>query len=221
MGVVGAEQPVETRDVVAAVFSASARASTIIDALRAAGFEVATATCITCIADDSSLDGPFVAIVEDRDRLWLRQVSDLLRLRPGARVLALADVHSPEEFLAAVSAGVTGFVSPDADVDAIVRTVEDLRERGAAIPRQLVPALVDVVRHGRGRSIRTAAGRVEVTDREWEILELLVQGRTTREMADTLFISVGTVRSHVSALLKKLGAVDREDAVRLLERGRR
>ena len=64
----------------------------------------------------------------------------------------------------------------------------------------------------------TAGGRVEVTDREWEILELLIEGRSTREMADKLYISVGTVRSHVSILLKKLGAVDREDAVQLIKR---
>ena len=90
-----------------------------------------------------------------------------------------------------------------------------------AIPRAFMSPLVDEVRRGRGRAVRTAAGVVLVTDREWEILQMLIQGRSTREMSDALFVSVGTVRSHVSTLLKKIGAVDRDDAVAMVRRGER
>ena len=101
---------------------------------------------------------------------------------------------------------------PDA---CVLASVMALIDGGVAIPRGLVPTLVAEVRHGRGHSIPTRVGRIELTDREWQILQLLAQRRTTREIADSLFVSAGTVRSHVSSLLKKVGAVDREDLLRL------
>ena len=79
-------------------------------------------------------------------------------------------------------------------------------------------ALVVEVRQGRGHRIRTTAGHIDVTNREWEILQLLAQRRSTQEVAGTLFVPVGTVRSHISALLRKLGAVDRDDLVRMIVR---
>ena len=52
-------------------------------------------------------------------------------------------------------------------------------------------------------------------------MQLMLQRRTTREIADALFVSVGTVRSHVSALVHKVGAVDREDLLAMVERANR
>ena len=59
---------------------------------------------------------------------------------------------------------------------------------------------------------------VDVTDREWEIMQLMLQRRSTREIATALYVSVGTVRSHVSALMHKVGAVDRDDLIAMVER---
>ena len=52
-----------------------------------------------------------------------------------------------------------------------------------------------------------------LTDREWEILDLICAGTTTREMADDLFLSPETVNSHVKRILRKLGVHSRSDAV--------
>jgi DNA-binding NarL/FixJ family response regulator len=182
--------------------------------------EVAVATCIAAIADVAVDDRSVVAIVDGASSEWLRECSDLLRRRPTVLLLALMEPEAPGELLAAVSAGIGGFVTPDASAEAIARTVRALIDTGVAIPRGLIPSLVDEVRRGRGRSVSTALGPVDVTDREWEILQLLLQRRSTREIAELLFVSVGTVRSHVSALGRKLGAVDREDTIRLLEQRR-
>ena len=58
----------------------------------------------------------------------------------------------------------------------------------------------------------------ELTDREWEVLELMRQGASTEEIASRLFISPVTVRTHVSAILRKLQVPTREAAIELLER---
>jgi DNA-binding NarL/FixJ family response regulator len=59
---------------------------------------------------------------------------------------------------------------------------------------------------------------VELTDREWEVLELLKEGLSTDEIAERLFVTPVTVRSHVSGILKKLRVPDRAAAVELLDR---
>jgi DNA-binding NarL/FixJ family response regulator len=53
----------------------------------------------------------------------------------------------------------------------------------------------------------------ELTDREMDVLRLLAQGRTNQEIADTLYLSVGTVKNYVSAVIGKLQANDRTQAV--------
>lgn len=211
--------PADDARIVIAV-SDPARAEQLVDALSSNGYDTACAPGITRVADFVDEELSCVVIVDDDHPNWLRSVTDLLHLRPNARLLALVDVESPAEMLAAVGAGVAGFVSPLADDAAIARTVRALIDSGVAIPRGLVPALVEEVRRGRGRSVTTATGQIDVTEREWEILQLLLQRRSTREISEMLFVSVGTVRSHISALGRKLGAVDREDTIRLLEQRR-
>jgi DNA-binding NarL/FixJ family response regulator len=194
----------------------------IVAALRRAGFDVDAAADVPGMVGLVGREELFVAIVDDREPNWVRQVSDLVRHRPGARPLVLAEVEGPAEILAALSVGVAGFVPPNASAGAIVRSVRSIFLSGVSIPRGMVPVLVDSVRNGHGHSVDTPTGPIDLTGREWEILQLLLQRRTTREMAATLFVSVGTVRSHVSTLLRKVGAEDRDELVSLVEHpGRR
>jgi DNA-binding NarL/FixJ family response regulator len=210
----------EAGTVVAVVVSDPDQTSQLIEGLSRVGFDVTAVQSIREAPDVVDELCPFVVIVDDARSSWLREVADLLHLRPDALPLAVVEVDSPAELLAAVSAGVAGFVSPDAGTEAIARTVRALIDTGVAIPRGLVAALVEEVRRGRGRSVNTAAGPIDVTEREWEILQLMLQRRSTREISEMLFVSVGTVRSHISALGRKLGATDREHTIRLLEQPR-
>jgi two-component system response regulator DesR len=190
-------------------------------ALVEAGFEAESHTDLRefmSAASDASL---LVLVLDDSQRGWLRVVTDLVQSRPAVRPVVLSDIQNPDEFLAAVMAGVGGFCRTDASVGAIVRTVQSVYESGVAIPRDMVGPLVAHVRHGRGHRMMTAAGPIDVTDREWEIMQLMLQRRTTREIADALFVSVGTVRSHVAALVHKVGAVDRDDLIAIVERAQR
>ena len=58
---------------------------------------------------------------------------------------------------------------------------------------------------------------MQLTSREWQVLDFLRQGLTTSEIARRLFVSPATVRSHVAAVLRKLRVPDRESAIRLFE----
>lgn len=169
------------------------------------------------VVDMVGPDQGAIVVLDETEPDWLRIIADLVQQRPSVQPVLLADPDGSEEFLAVVSAGVCGLVPPDSDLDAIVRTIESVRRSGSAIPRRFVPSLISRVRHGRGHLVNSAAGPIDITDREWEILQLLLQRRSTKEMAEAMFISVGTVRSHVSTLLQKLGAADRADAIAMIE----
>lgn len=173
---------------------------------------------LSSVAEHLDEREPAVLVFDASAPNWLRIISDLVVTHPRVAPVMVAEMEHPEEFLAAVASGVVGFCSPMADVAALLRTIESVTYSGVAIPRALVAPLVEHVRHGRGRCVHSAAGPIDVTEREWEILQLMLQRRSTREMAASLFVSEGTVRSHVSALVKKLGALDRDDAVAMVER---
>jgi DNA-binding NarL/FixJ family response regulator len=195
------------------------RASRVRDALDDLGFSV---TEIDDAAElrNFAIRAPTLLVVDASLPGWLGEVARLTESSRGLQTLLVGDLDGPDGFLAAVAAGVSGFCGADSPTAAIARTVESMLDSGVAIPRSFVRPLVESVRNGPGRRIETAGGPVQVTDREWDVVQMLLQRRSTREIADALFVSVGTVRSHVSTLLRKLGATDRDDAVQLIERGR-
>jgi len=186
------------------------------DGLTGAGYLATFEPELCSISVQLAADEPAVVVIDDQQPGWVREVADLVRVRPMARPVVLLSSDDDDSMLTALWAGVAGFCAADASIEAVVRTVESVRESGVAIPRAKVAPLVARVRGGR-RHVQAAAGQIEVTEREWEILNLLVQRHTTREMADALFVSVGTVRSHVSMLCRKLGADDRDDIATMFD----
>jgi DNA-binding NarL/FixJ family response regulator len=81
---------------------------------------------------------------------------------------------------------------------------------------------VNEIRRGSVRRLTLPGGRVTLTPREWEVGELLREGRSTVEIAERLGLSPVTVRRHVGLLLHKLGAKNREAGIELLRtHGRR
>jgi DNA-binding NarL/FixJ family response regulator len=88
----------------------------------------------------------------------------------------------------------------------------------AALPRSLMARVLEEFRGGSGRRILQRDKRpVQLTSREWEIMKLLRDGLSTEEVGRRLFVSPGTVRVHVSGVLKKLRVPDRKSAIRILE----
>lgn len=187
------------------------------EAARYAGFEVIVATDAVDLR--ARIDGsrPTLVVLTDAIGGWLRVVHDLRRTRPCTRVLLVTDLDDRLELLTALNAGVDGIARHRDSTDAVVASLAGLSRTGASLPRSLTRELVDEVRTHGGHLIHTPHGDVRVTDREWEILQLLLQGLSTKEMAMELYVAVGTVRSHVSALLGKLGVRTRSEAVALVE----
>lgn len=143
----------------------------------------------------------------------LEIVGTVIKASPRTRVVLLTASESAEDLLAAVKAGASGYLTKDLPLPRLVESMNDVLEGGAAVSPamggKLFSALRDLLRHQ-----GSAAGRrPELTGRELEILGLVGAGKTSREIADELYISENTVRNHVRNILDKLGMKSRFEAV--------
>lgn len=143
----------------------------------------------------------------------LEVVATILKASPRSRVVLLTASESAEDLLAAVKAGASGYITKDTPLPRLASDMRDVLEGGAAISPamggKLFSALRDLLRH----SGSTALRRPELTGREIEILSHVGEGKTSKEIAEELFISENTVRNHVRNILDKLGMKSRFEAV--------
>jgi DNA-binding NarL/FixJ family response regulator len=139
---------------------------------------------------------------------------------PDTAVVMLTVSRSDADLFDALRAGASGYLLKDIDPARLPLALRGVLDGEAALPRRLVSLLIEEFRERRRRRRIPLVGRrsVELTDREWEVLDLMRLGLTTEQIAERLFITPVTVRTHVSAILKKLHVANRDEAVRLLDR---
>ncbi len=143
----------------------------------------------------------------------LEVVGTMVKASPKTRVVLLTASESAEDLLAAVKAGASGYLTKDTPLPRLVSAMNDVLEGGAAVSPamggKLFSSLREMLRHHGAASAR----QPELTGRELEILTHVGEGKTSREIADDLFISENTVRNHVRNILDKLGLKSRFEAV--------
>jgi DNA-binding NarL/FixJ family response regulator len=140
---------------------------------------------------------------------------------PRTKIVLMSLHSSDEQLLAAVKTGIDGFLFKDMNLERVPNALIDVFNGKAALPRAVTARLLTGFRTS-GPSWRPIAGagpRKRITAREWEVLELLEQELSTYEIAERLVLSASAVRCHISAAVRKLGAADRGDALRLLRQG--
>jgi DNA-binding NarL/FixJ family response regulator len=145
-------------------------------------------------------------------------VESILLASPDTRVLTIS-VDDDRTALAALRAGAVGHLDKDIDPDKLARMVLRVAAGEAVLPRRLTGRLVELVRELPDTGWRPLHS--VLTNREWQIVELLGEGASTRDIAERLVLSPTTVYSHVKSLLRKLGVHSRQDAVRAARRLRR
>jgi DNA-binding NarL/FixJ family response regulator len=136
---------------------------------------------------------------------------------PETVVLMLTVSVNADDLFEALRSGAAGYLLKDMDPARLPDAVHGALRGEAAIPPRLVARLVDEFRaRGRRRRLPIPNRRdADLTNREWEVLELLREGRTTREIAERLAISDVTVRRHIGSMLGKLGVSSRTEALGL------
>ena len=129
-------------------------------------------------------------------------------------VLVLTSFASDDQVIPAVRAGASGYLLKDVDpldLEQAIRAVH--RGEGLLSPRLVARVMAEV------RTGPADAGLRSLTPREREVLALLAEGRTNRQLADALTVSEKTVKTHVSSILAKLHLPDRTAAALYALRG--
>jgi DNA-binding NarL/FixJ family response regulator len=124
----------------------------------------------------------------------------------AARSLVLTSAADHALVALAMQAGAAGFLYKDVDPDALIRAVRSVHDGHTVLASAAAGLLVSP---GRGTAV---TGIAALTSREREVLALMADGRSNREIARLLHVSEKTVKTHVSAVLAKLGVADRTQA---------
>jgi DNA-binding NarL/FixJ family response regulator len=185
-------------------------------ALSAAGFEVVgegiTAADAVQQAKELQPDIVLLDIVMPSGS-GLEVVGDILRVSPSSKVLLLTASESKEDLLVGVKAGARGYLTKDTPVPELISAIDAVAAGGAALSPTMAGKLVDVAHQLFGHKELLALRQPTLTGREIEVLELVAQGNTSRQIGELLLISENTVKNHIRNILDKLGLHSRSEAV--------
>ncbi len=129
---------------------------------------------------------------------------------PKTKVIMLTSYAEDEMLFAAIRAGASGYVLKQVGSNDVVRALEAAARGEATLDPSLTQRVFDEMR----RSIQQeeSAAFSELTAQEMQVLSLIAEGRTNREIAQVLHLSEGTVRNYVSAIFSKLNVSNRAEA---------
>ena len=134
-------------------------------------------------------------------------MASLKDIRPDLRIIVTGAGADDETILKALAAGAKGYVDEAATPQEFVQAFRIVHQGSVWAPRRVLSIFIERVTSSPGRIF--PAGRVSFTDREKEVLELLVAGRSNKEIGAALGIEERTVKAHVAKLMRKVGVQNR------------
>jgi DNA-binding NarL/FixJ family response regulator len=146
----------------------------------------------------------------------IRAAAAINEAMPDCAIVMLTVSRNDSDLFHSLRVGAAGYLLKDTDPDRLPDALRGVIAGEAAVPRALVARLIHEFRERGTRRLSAVGGRgVELTSREWQVLDLMSGGLTTAEIAEQLFVSPVTVRRHISSIVDKLGAPDRAAAIEL------
>jgi two-component system, NarL family, response regulator LiaR len=144
----------------------------------------------------------------------------IAREMPDQVIVILTSTDEREMGLLGLRAGAAGFLTKDIDIESLPEILKAVTAGEGAVSGRLTMHLVEHLRRAPDGTAGMRPVKSSLTAREWEVIDLLYEDRTTDEIADTLVVSRETVRSHVKNILRKLDARSRAEAVDAAQRMR-
>jgi DNA-binding NarL/FixJ family response regulator len=134
-------------------------------------------------------------------------VATLKAARPGLRILVMGAGMGEENILKAIASGAKGYIDEAAGPAEFAQAFRAVNHGSVWAPRRVLSLFIERVSNSPGRIF--PAGRVCFTHREKEVLEMLVAGRSNKEIGAPLGIAERTVKAHVAKLMRKVGVQNR------------
>lgn len=143
----------------------------------------------------------------------IRAIPKIMECSPMSQIIVLTSFGEEERVLPAIRAGAHGYLLKDIPPDELVHAIREAHlgkvQSHPEVAKKLMSALAEQGSIGRQRVSDTDGN---LTDREREVLCLIADGLNNREIAEKIFISEKTVKTHVSSILGKLQVADRTQA---------
>ena len=150
------------------------------------------------------------------ETMWCEQLRMLIKRAPAAPIVVITASESPSDILRALEVGVAGYISKRADVSTVTNALKRVLAGDVYVPSTLSRRSGDATRATASGSNRvvldgpTLTG--PLTKRQRQVLALLAEGKTNKNIADEIGISGPTVSIHVTSIFKKLGVANRTQA---------
>lgn len=128
-------------------------------------------------------------------------VTELMSLRPRPRIIVLTHSGKAEDLRRALAAGAKSYLLKGAEPEQVCDTIREVFAGKSSLPRDLTAKLVD------------SMAQPELSESELQILKQMALGKSNKEVGQALYISEYTVKNHVRAILKKLNAIGRTEAI--------
>ena len=166
---------------------------------------------------DESGRPPWDIVVMDLEMPQMNGIEATRRLKalsPDLKVVVLTVFEDPAAIVEAVSVGADGYLLKKARARELVDGIRSVAEGGSPLTPDVARTILELL-----RALKPATGaspppsRFELTDREQQVLRALVNGMSYKQVADELGISLGTVRSHIVAIYRKLQVHNVAEAV--------
>ncbi len=181
------------------------------------GFEIVAEYSDGADAVDGMTDGVQVDVVVMDIRMprldGIAATAQIRLLDPPPAVIILTTFDEDDLLWSAVEAGAGGFVLKDASAADLIAAVRAVAGGGAWFDPSVAPRLLETYRRVVAPSRRSAQRLDELTEREHDVLLLMARGATNAEIAERLYVSEATVKTHVGKVFMKLGARDRAAAI--------
>lgn len=130
------------------------------------------------------------------------------QFRPEQKVLMLTVSQSDNDLIGAIAAGANGYLLKNAEPDALANTIQQIMQGNSVLSPDVTERVFETLRQAQQNQAQSL-----LSSREIEVLKLMAKGNTTRQIANILFISENTVKTHIRHILEKLEVNNRAQAV--------
>ena len=145
--------------------------------------------------------------IDDENQPWLEYLTELREKLPRAKILVFTDCRNQELIIGTVEMGVEALLrKTETDPDEIINTLRAVHEGSRVLAPCVTEALLNRIQS------KQLMEQANLSSREREVLNLIATGRSNNDIADNLFISIRTVKFHVSSILAKLNVKNRTAA---------
>ena len=156
------------------------------------------------LTDTSNIEADILIIdLNENNHSEIELLSQFRALRPDIKIIVFTSCSDSNLAISALGLGIQGFRLKHADKDEMIKAIHTVYRGGSSLAPFATNALLDNMQQTRLQSQSSLSGR------EHEVLNLVAEGRTNNDIAEVLYISIRTVKFHVSSILAKMNAKNR------------